>query len=60
MQSSSTFIKISGPIPEVKKSALISDWDNIVAYWEEARCGLFQVQLCSLGVGVNPGRFCKF
>ena len=32
MQSSSIFIKISGPIPEVKKSALINDWDNIVAY----------------------------
>ena len=29
MQSSSTFIRISGPILEVKKSALINDWENI-------------------------------
>ena len=34
MQSSSTFIAISGPIPEVKKSALINDWENVIAYWE--------------------------
>ena len=35
MQSSSTFIRISGPIPEVKKSALINDYENI-AYSEES------------------------
>ena len=36
MQSSSTFIRISGPFPEVKKSVLINDWENIIAYWEES------------------------
>ena len=34
MQSSSTFMTISGPIMEVKKSAVINDWENI-SYWEE-------------------------
>ena len=34
MQSSSAFIIISGPITEVKKSAVINDWKNI-SYWEE-------------------------
>ena len=34
MRSSSTFIRISGPIPEVKKSAMINDWENIIAHWE--------------------------
>ena len=29
MQSLSTFIRISGPIPGVKKSALINDYENI-------------------------------
>ena len=53
MQSSSTFIRISVPIPEVKKSALINDYENIIAYSEEAvqsevwanKCGLFQIHL---------------
>ena len=36
MQSSSTFIKISGAITEVKKSALINDYGNIVVYSEES------------------------
>ena len=43
MQSSGTFIRRSGFIPEVKKkkkkkkkkSALISGWENIIAYWKE-------------------------
>ena len=34
MQSSGTFIRISGPITEVKKFAVINDWENI-SYWEE-------------------------
>ena len=51
MQSSSTFVRISGPIPEVKrKPALRDDWENI-AYWEELekskalakKFGLFQI-----------------
>ena len=32
MQSSSTFIRLLGPIPEVNKSALINDYENIIAY----------------------------
>ena len=36
MQSSSLFIRISGPIPEVKNSALINDLENIIEYWEES------------------------
>ena len=36
MQSSSTFIRISGLIPEVKKSALINYYENIIAYSEES------------------------
>ena len=36
MQSSSTFIRISVPIPGVKKSALINDYENIIAYSEES------------------------
>ena len=34
-QSSSTFIKISGPIPEIKKSGLINAWENIFACYKE-------------------------
>ena len=34
MQSSSAFIIISGPITEVKKSAVINDW-KYISYWEE-------------------------
>ena len=37
MQSLSTFIRLSGPIPEVKNSALINDYENIIAYWEESK-----------------------
>ena len=37
MQSSGTFIRISGLIPEVKKSALINDYKNIIAYSEESK-----------------------
>ena len=36
MQSLSTFIRISGLIPEVKKYALINDYENIIAYSEES------------------------
>ena len=36
MQSSSTFIRISGPIPEVKKSTLINDYENIITYSDES------------------------
>ena len=57
MQSSRTFIKISEPIPEVRKTALINDWLNTMAYWEESeqgkvlvnKFGLFPAQLMGLG-----------
>ena len=32
MQSLSTFIWISGPIPEAKRYALINDYENIIVY----------------------------
>ena len=35
-QSSSTFIRILGPITEVKKNPLINEYENIIAYWEES------------------------
>ena len=42
-----------GPIAEVKKSALINNYENIIAYSEETqqnevyanKCGLFQIHL---------------
>ena len=57
MQSSRTLIKISEPIPEVRKTALINDWLNTMAYWEESeqgkvlvnKFGLFSAQLMGLG-----------
>ena len=36
MESSSAFIRISGLIREVKKSALINDYENIIAYSDES------------------------
>ena len=42
MQSSSTFIKISWPIPEVKKkSAVIKDWENIIGYCRSSHLQMF-------------------
>ena len=65
MQSSSTFIRISGLIPEVKKSPLINDYEFILACWEESKqsqvymnkCGLFQIHLGGLTVGATSGKF---
>ena len=37
IQSSSTFIRISGPILEVEKFALIRDYQNIIAFSEESQ-----------------------
>ena len=37
MQSSRAFIRISGLIPEVKKYAMINDYENIIAYSEESK-----------------------
>ena len=66
MQSSSLFIRLSGPLPEVKNSALINE--KIIAYWEESeqsklqanKCGLFQMHLRNLRVGANSEKFCYF
>ena len=46
MQSLSIFIRIRGPIPEIKKPVLINDWKNI-AYWKESEQSkrLFKIQL---------------
>ena len=60
MQSSSTFMGISGPITEVKIPAVINDWENIL-YWEEPeqtkalenQLCLFQIQFGVLG-SCNP------
>ena len=35
MQSPSSYIRLSGPIPQVKKSALINDFDSD-ASWEKS------------------------
>ena len=35
METLSTFIRLSGPIPEVKHSALINNFENIIAYREK-------------------------
>ena len=36
MQSSSIFTRISRPVTEVTKSAVINDWENI-SYWKEPK-----------------------
>ena len=58
--------RISGPIVEVKKSALINDYENIIACSEESeqskvlanKRGLFQIHLGDLRV--TPGKFGYF
>ena len=53
--TSGTFIRISVPILEVNKSALINDYENNISYSEESeqtevwvhKCGLLQIQLFS-------------
>ena len=67
MQFSSTFIRTSGPITEVKKSALINDWENI-AYWDKSQqskalaknLGLFQMQFGVWGVAQPQENFTIF
>ena len=67
MQSSSTFVWISGPIPKVKKKfALINDFKNFIAHWKESeqskalmnKFGLFRIELGGPGGGATPGKFC--
>ena len=68
VQSSTTFIRISGPIAEVKKFALINDYENIIAYSEESeqsevyanKCGLFQIHLGGLKISATSGKFDYF
>ena len=36
MRSSRTFIRLSGPISELQKCALINVYENTIAYWEES------------------------
>ena len=58
-------MRISGPITEVKKSAVISDWENI-SYWEEPKQSkTLEKKFCSkyswgLGGVATQGRFCNF
>ena len=68
IQSSSTFIRISGPVLEVKKSSLINDYENIIGYSEESKqnevlmnkCGLFPIHLVGLRISVTSGKFGYF
>ena len=60
-------IRTSGPNTEVKRFAFISDWENIITYWEESeqrevlanKLGLFQMQLGAWG-RCNPRKILKF
>ena len=35
-QMPNRLMKILGPIPEIKESTLINDWENINVNWEES------------------------
>ena len=48
MPSLSPFIEMSGPFAEVRKSALINDYENIIAYSEESEQSKLQANKCSL------------
>ena len=37
MKYSSTFMRMSGSIPEIKKSALTNGWENKIAHWEPSK-----------------------
>ena len=58
-------MRISGPIAEVKKSAVICDWENI-SYWEEPKQSkALENKFCSkyswnLGGVATLGKFCNF
>ena len=45
MQSSRTFIRLSGSIPEVKNSALVNYWENIIAYWEPIKASCRRIDV---------------
>ena len=56
IKSSSTFIRILEPFPEVKESALVNDYENIIAYFKESeksevnKCSLFSIHLKGLRI----------
>ena len=54
MQSLSTSTRISGPIPGVKKSTVINDYENI-AYSDESEQGKVQVNKWDLFLGLLVG-----
>ena len=57
MHSSSTLIILPGPIPEVKKkSALIDDYENIIAYWKNPSKGE-QMWFVPNTFGESEGRY---
>ena len=63
VRSLSTFIRTSGPIPEMQKSALINDWQNLADLESKAlanKFGLSQIQLGGLGKSHNPRKFGNF
>ena len=51
MESLSTSTRISRPIPAVKKSTVINDYENI-AYSDESEQGKVQVNKCDLLLGL--------
>ena len=68
LKSLSTFMKISGYIPEVK-TIWIDQWlakyiCKLERIWENLalanKLGLFQLQLGGLGGNTTPGKFCSF
>ena len=68
MQSSSTFIRISGPIPEVKKSTLIIDYEKYHCIFGRVRAKrgvgeqlwFVSIHLGGLRVGANHEKFGYF
>ena len=63
----SILIEILEPIPGVKESTLINDWENIIAYckgYEQSEAlvkkfGLFQIQMSGLVCSKTPGICCN-
>ena len=65
MQSLSTFIRLSGSTSEAEESALINDYDNIIAYWEKCsvKRGLVWFvpnKYGGLRIGATPEMFSYF
>ena len=60
MSSSNTFIRISMSIPEVKKSAFTSDWENAASKVFLNKFGLSQIQLGEGWGAAALEKFCNF